>query len=180
MLSPQKQKAKEQSCSPLRFCVDIIGLVFSFLFALREGGHAPCEESWLVHASQPQSTHTLPCLVCHSVLIYNTREAPYVRHLRLERLTQPRLPASWMCRAPSVEENRVIGFSCVVMSNQILLNLLQERGILSLPNSQPSLCVAARAADLPHRGIFCNHWVRAFPSSLRLKCSSSLACQRPR
>ena len=39
-------------------------------------GHAPCEESWLVHASQPQSTHTLPCLVCHSVLIYNTREAP--------------------------------------------------------------------------------------------------------
>ena len=27
-------------------------------------GHAPCEESWLVHASQPQSTHTLPCLVC--------------------------------------------------------------------------------------------------------------------
>jgi hypothetical protein len=39
-------------------------------------GHAPCEESWLVHASQPQSTHTLPCLVCYSVLIYNTREAP--------------------------------------------------------------------------------------------------------
>ena len=39
-------------------------------------GHAPCEESWLVHASQPQSTHTLPCLVCHSVLIYDTREAP--------------------------------------------------------------------------------------------------------
>ena len=72
-----KAKAKEQSCSlPLRFCVDIIGLVFSFLFALREGGHAPCEESWLVHASQPQSTHTLPCLVCYSVLIYNTREAP--------------------------------------------------------------------------------------------------------
>ncbi len=69
-------KLREQSLFSLRFCVSIIGLDFSFLVALREGGHAPCEESWLVHASQPQSTHTLPCLVCHSVLIYNTREAP--------------------------------------------------------------------------------------------------------
>ena len=40
------------------------------------GGPCSREESWLVHASQPQSTHTFPCLVCHSVLIYNTREAP--------------------------------------------------------------------------------------------------------
>ena len=72
----KSKKPKSRVCSPLRFCSSIIGLVFSFLFALREGGHAPCEESWLVHASQPQSTHTLPCLVCHSVLIYDTREAP--------------------------------------------------------------------------------------------------------
>jgi hypothetical protein len=77
LTNAQKQKHRSIDFALLRASVLVVSFEdFSFLFALREGGHAPCEESWLVHASQPQSTHTLPCLVCHSVLIYDTREAP--------------------------------------------------------------------------------------------------------
>lgn len=53
----------------------------SFLFALRKGGYAPARDDWLVHASQPQLP--IPAMLSvPNVLIYNTREAPYVRHLR--------------------------------------------------------------------------------------------------
>ena len=44
----------------LRFCVSIIGLDFSFLFALREGGHALREEEMAFSCFAFPSTHTCP------------------------------------------------------------------------------------------------------------------------